>query len=90
MLKPSYRNEFKKELKQQEKRGKNLQTFLSVAKKLINEEPLEAKFRNHKLSGNFKDRWECHLEPDWLLIYFLTNEEIIFERTGTHSDLFKK
>lgn len=90
MLKIAYRTKFKDELKKQKKRGKNLQTFFDVAEKLANEEPLDPKYRNHKLTGNFKDRWECHLEPDWLLIYLKTDEEIFFERTGTHSDLFKK
>ncbi|KIC75824.1 mRNA interferase YafQ, partial [Neochlamydia sp. TUME1] len=42
-----------------------------------------------RLVGNFKGRWECHIEPDWLLVYLKTDEDIIFERTGTHSDLFK-
>jgi len=90
MLKISYRTKFKKELKQQEKRGKDLNTFLDVAKKLAKQEQLNPKYRNHKLTGNFKNRWECHLDPDWLLIYYKTDQEIIFERTGTHSDLFKK
>jgi len=90
MLKISFRTKFKKELKQQEKRGKDLQLFLNIAKKLANEELLEKKYRNHPLKGEFKGRWECHLEPDWLLVYFKNEEEIIFERTGTHSDLFKK
>lgn len=67
-----------------------MQTFLDIAKKLAKEEPLDAKHRNRKLVGNFKDRRECHIEPDWLLIYFKTDDEIFFERTGTHSDLFKK
>jgi mRNA interferase YafQ len=58
--------------------------------KLTNEESLDPKFRNHKLTGDYKDHWECHIEPDWLLIYRLTKTEIIFERTGSHSDLFKK
>lgn len=90
MLKILYRTKFKKELKRQEKRGKDIKTFLDIAKKLAKEEALGAKHRNHKLVGNFKDRWECHIEPDWLLVYFKTDDEIIFERTGTHSDLFKK
>lgn len=90
MLKITFRTKFKKELKQQKKRGKDIKNFLDLAKKLDNEEPLESKYRNHKLIGNFKDRWECHIEPDWLLIYFKTEEDIIFERTGTHSDLFNK
>ena len=55
---------------------------------LIDEKPLEVKFRDHKLTGNYKDRRECHIEPDWLLIYKLESQIIIFERTGTHSDLF--
>ena len=89
MLHISYRTKFKKELKQQEKRGKDLKIFLQVAKKLANKEPLEAKFRNHRLKGDYVGRWECHLEPDWLLVYCKNDTEIIFERTGTHSDLFK-
>lgn len=89
MLKISYRNQFKKELKQQEKRGKDLKKFLELAEELAQKKTLDLKYRNHRLVGNFKGRWECHIEPDWLLIYFKTNEEIIFERTGTHSDLFR-
>jgi mRNA interferase YafQ len=57
---------------------------------LTKEESLDPKYRNHKLTGNYRDHWECHIEPDWLLIYRLTKTEIIFERTGTYSDLFKK
>lgn len=56
MLKISYRNQFKKELKQQEKRGKNLKKFLEVTEKLAHEEPLDLKQRNHRLVGNFKGR----------------------------------
>ena len=89
MLKISYRNQFKKELKQQEKRGKDLKKFLEVAENLAQEKPLHPKYKNHRLVGNFKGRWECHIEPDWLLVYLKTDEEITFERTGTHSDLFK-
>jgi mRNA interferase YafQ len=88
MLKISYRNQFKAELKKQEKRGKNLQKFVVVADLIVSGKELPAKYRNHRLIGNFKGRWECHIEPDWLLIYFKTSEEIIFERTGTHADLF--
>ena len=61
---------------------------LDIAKQLVKEEPIDPKYRLHKLTGNFKDRWECHIEPDWLLIYYKTKTEIVFERTGTHSDLF--
>ncbi len=52
-------------------------------------QPLDRKFRGHILIGNFKDRRECHIEPDWLLIYRIEESAIIFERTGTHADLFR-
>ena len=55
---------------------------------LINEKPLEAKHKNHKLKGDFVGYWECHIEPDWLLIYKKTATEIFLVKTGTHSDLF--
>lgn len=57
---------------------------------LVNQQPLELKYRDHKLVGNYINRSECHIESDWLLIYKLMPEDniIIFERTGTHSDLF--
>ena len=89
MLSIAFRTQFKKELKLQEKRGKDIQKFLDISNKLANEEPLDPKHCNHKLSGNFKGRWECHIEPDWLLVYYKTKRDIVFERTGTHSDLFK-
>ena len=89
MLKPSYTNQFQKDLKLMGRRGKSLEKFKRVANSLVSQEILEARFRNHKLTGSYKDRWECHLEPDWLLVYKLFGDEIIFERTGTHSDLFE-
>jgi mRNA interferase YafQ len=89
MLKISTTKKFEKEVELAKKRGKDVEKLGQVIKKLSKEESLEAKFRNHKLTGNFKDRWECHIEPDWLLVYKKTKTEIIFERTGTYSDLFK-
>ena len=55
---------------------------------LIDEKLLEKRYHDHKLTGNFKDRRECHIEPYWLLIYKIENNRIIFERTGSHSELF--
>lgn len=55
---------------------------------LTSESPLPAQYRDHALIGNYKGHQECHIEPDWLLIYKKHNNNIIFERTGTHSDLF--
>ena len=60
-----------------------------MIQKLVNQEPLEAKYKNHKLKGEFVGRRECHLEPDLLLTYKLEKERIIFERMGPHSQLFK-
>lgn len=56
---------------------------------LLNQEKLPPKTRDHALTGNYVNRRKCHVEPDWLLIYKLESDAIIFERTGTHSDLFK-
>jgi mRNA interferase YafQ len=89
MLSPAYTNQFQKDLKLMVRRGKSADKFKHIAKRLIAQEFIEPRYRNHKLTGNYKDRWECHLEPDWLLVYKLSGNEIIFERTGTHSDLFE-
>jgi len=71
------------------KRGKNKSKIKMILQKLIALEKLNDKYRNHFLIGNYKNRRECHIEPDWILIYKLETEKIIFERTGTHSDLFR-
>jgi mRNA interferase YafQ len=55
---------------------------------LLSEKPLAKKYKDHPLVGNYGGRRECHIEPDWLLIYKPTDIQIIFERTGTHSDIF--
>lgn len=60
-----------------------------VVTALIDEKPLEERYYDHPLKGNYRGRRECHLEPDWLLIYKLQGNQIIFERTGRHSDLFE-
>ena len=89
MRTPVYTNRFEKDLKLMIKRGADPENIKSIVHKLIDEIPLERKHRDHLLIGNFKDRRECHIEPDWLLIYRLDGSMIIFERTGTHADLFK-
>ena len=88
MLTPIYQKRFEKDIKKVKKRGLNIQKLKSVIVKLLEEEPLPTKNRNHKLKGEFKDYWECHIEPDWLLIYKKTTVAIILVRTGTHADLF--
>lgn len=89
-MKIFYQKKFKKELDKQRKRGKDDRKLKKVLQMLISGEPLPIRYKNQKLVGNFKNRWECHIEPDWLLIYKITKEELVLERTGTHSDLFKK
>ena len=81
-------NQFKKDLKRIVKRGKNINKLEEAVNTLQAEMPLEARYRNHQLIGNWFPCWECHVEPDWLLIYQQTETELILIRTGTHSDLF--
>lgn len=89
MLKPSYSKQFERDLKKMLKRGKKKEKIKAVIRKLVEAVPLEPRYRDYKLTGNYKGRRECHIEPDWLLIYKKSSEEIVFERTGTHSDLFE-
>ena len=83
-----FRKEYKKVLKQ----GKNKNKFLEVLIKLANFEELDSKYHNHKLNDNkkYKDCFECHIEPDWLLVYQYINDKLILllVETGSHSDLF--
>lgn len=88
MLRFKTTNQFEKDFKRVLKRGKDKEKIVAVMKRLISQEPLEPKHKDHNLTGNYIDRRECHIEPDWLLIYKRGSEEIIFERTGSHSDLF--
>ena len=87
-VKPS--NQFKKDLKLAAKRGYKIELLADVIKKLANGEVLEPKYKDHQLSGNFGFYRECHIQPDWLLIYEIDGEQLILllSRTGTHSDLF--
>lgn len=90
MLTPAYTRQFERDLKRMKKRGKNLDKLKIIIHSLITEEPLDFIHRDHKLMGNWKDRRECHIESNWLLIYKTESDRIIFERTGRHSDLFQK
>jgi mRNA interferase YafQ len=90
MYKISALNSFKRDLKLLMKRGYDLSLLDEIVTKLANGEPLPEKNRDHALSGNFKGCRECHVKPDWLLIYQLADDELILylTRTGTHSDLY--
>lgn len=87
-VKPTTR--FQKDLKRIAKRGYNIALLTEVIKKLANGEQLPEKYKDHNLQGDFAGCRECHIEPDWLLIYEIADKELILylTRTGTHSDLF--
>jgi mRNA interferase YafQ len=89
MGKPVFTRQFERDIKRIKKRGKDLEKIKILIEKLIAGPPLEPNYRDHGLIGSYQGRREFHIEPDWLLIYKLTGEEIILERTGTHSDLFE-
>ena len=87
-----FTNQFKKDLKLAKKQNKNLDKLFEVIGILANGGTLEAKYRDHDLTGNYKGTRECHVEPDWLLIYEIQNNVLVLMlyRLGTHSELFQK
>jgi mRNA interferase YafQ len=90
MLQHSFTKTFRKQLKLMGKRGLNLDKLREVTDMIINEQPLLPKHEDHPLHGNYKGKRECHVEPDWVLVYRIDkdNREVVFYRTGSHSDLF--
>ena len=88
MKAPVYTTRFKREFALMLSRGKDEAEFANIAARLLNNAPLEPRHRDHPLIGSWIGWRDCHLEPDWLLIYKATATEVIFARTGTHSDLF--
>ena len=90
MLKIEYHNKFKKDYKQIIKRGYNVKDFETVVTLLANEKQLPEKYRDHELKGNYVGFRECHIAPDWLLIYRIDKNilTLTLVRTGTNSDLF--
>ena len=81
-------NRFEKDLKRAIKRGKDLDKLWKIVEQLLNNKPLEKRHRPHPLSGNYATARECHIEPDWLLIWNPEVDQLVLSRTGTHSDLF--
>lgn len=90
MLKIVPSNQFKKDLKLAKKRGCKIEYLRYVVDTLAHEQKLDEKYHDYGLSGNFNGFRECHVEPDWLLIYRISQDalELFLFRTGTHSDLF--
>jgi mRNA interferase YafQ len=89
MRTPNFTKQFEPDLRRMQKRGKEIEKRKTVIAVLVEEQPLADRYRDHVLVGNWRGRRECHIEPDWLLIYKLQTDEIIFERTGSHADLFE-
>ena len=87
-LVPSIRARFKRGYKLQSKRGRDMAKLEAVMASLIARQPLEPRRQDHALTGDWTGCRECHVEPDWLLIYEADDDEIRFLATGSHSDLF--
>jgi mRNA interferase YafQ len=88
MLTITYHGNFKKDLQKTKARGKDTKKILAIMEMLAREEQLHPKHKNHNLLGKYKGHWECHVEPDLLLIYTKNKTTIFFARTGSHADLF--
>ncbi len=82
--------QFKKDYKLAKRRGLNISILKDIVIKLANGKPLDSKYKDHPLGGNWAGHRECHIQPDWLLIYRYDNDVLVLTltRTGTHSDLF--
>ena len=81
--------QFKKDYKRINKQNKDIAELRSVIELLVQQKPLPAKYRDHKLTGYSKEHHDCHIESDWLLLYRFEGDNLILERTGSHSELFK-
>ena len=92
MLKVFLTSAFRKEYKLMKKRGYDMTLLKELIIKLSQEQPLEPKYKDHALSGNFVGLRECHIKPDWLLIYKIESDKLILvlSQTGTHANLFGK
>lgn len=85
---PVYQTKFKRDVRRAKKRQLDQGKLKQVMSKLIEGKPLAAHHYDHPLKGDYSDCRECHITPDWLLIYMITGHDIIFVRTGSHADLF--
>lgn len=86
----NYTTQFKKDYKRIKKQNKDLNKLRAIIEKLTSGKKLEPKYRDHQLKGNWSGHRDCHIEADWILIYSTSDEDLNLERTGSHSELFKK
>ena len=89
MLTPAYTRRFDKDVKRMKRQGKNMEKLKLIARSLAGEDSIDPIHRDHQLVGNRQGRRECHIESDWLLITKIEENRVIFERTGSHSDLYR-
>jgi len=91
VLKIQTTNQFERDYKRIGKQGKDINKLTAIMDALAHQKPLDSRYRDHKLKGNYTEHRECHIEPDWLLIYKigLKDRIITFVRTGSHADLFE-
>ena len=82
-------SQFKKDYKRCVRRGYEIEKLHNVIRSLASEKGLETRYRDHALLGEYKDCRECHIGPDWVLIYLLNETDLVLVRTGSHSDLFE-
>lgn len=80
---------FRRDLKRSKRRGHDLNRLAAVIDVLAGDGTLPARYRDHALTGDWIGTRECHIAPDWLLIYELTDDKLVLQRTGTHADLFE-
>lgn len=88
MRKPDYSGQFKPDVKQSQKRGKDMEKLKILVGLLIDGKPLPETYLDHPLKGGWHGFRDAHIEPDWLLIYKIAKDVVRFERTGRHTDLF--
>jgi mRNA interferase YafQ len=85
-----YTTQFKKDFKRIKKQNKDLDKLKNVVDKLATGSKLDIKYRDHQLAGRWSGHRDCHIEPDWVLIYMIKDDELRLERTGSHTELFNK
>lgn len=86
----SQTKQFAKDIKRMSKRGKDIEKLKAIVRQLAIGGALDSKHRDHPLIGEWRGSRDCHIEPDWLLVYTTDENNLRLERTGTHSDLFRK
>ncbi|NUO82663.1 type II toxin-antitoxin system YafQ family toxin [candidate division KSB1 bacterium] len=85
-----YTNQFKRDYKRVQNQNKDVEKLKLVIDRLAGKKKLDPRYRDHPLSGNWKGFRDCHIESDWVLIYKATEDALVLERTGSHSELFKQ